>query len=226
MIPFPAVIIQFLRRIPEATVTRLPHFLLMASVLFIAGCASVVLTGISSTPTPPPGPSPTPTQKGAVALSPQFVALAPGQQFRFVATASNGGELNWSVAAAANSSAGTIDASGTYTAPATVSQSENVVVTAALAASPQQDYATAIVSIIRPGAGPLPSVNRESAGCSVLHLPSRRRRCVGAIRDDHELRPEYVARAHSIRQWRPGAIVGRRDAGPDALSHARAGHAE
>ncbi len=151
MTPFPAFINQFLRRVPEATVARLPHFLLMASVLFIAGCASIVLTGISSTPTLPPGPSPTPTQKGVVALTPQFVALAPGQQFKFVATASNGGELNWSVAAAANSSAGTIDASGTYTAPATVSQSENVVVTAALAASPQQDYATAIVSIIRPG---------------------------------------------------------------------------
>ena len=63
MIPFPAVIIQFLRRIPEATVARLPHFLLMASVLFIAGCASVVLTGISRLPRLRPARLPRPLKK-------------------------------------------------------------------------------------------------------------------------------------------------------------------
>ncbi len=216
MNPFPAVMIQLPRRIAEATIARLAPFLCMASALFITGCASVVLTGTSSTPTPPPGPSPMPTHKGTVTLTPQFVALAPGQQFKFVATASNGGELTWSVTDAANFSAGTIDGSGTYTAPAVISQSENVVVTAALAASPQQDYATAIVSIIQPGQVRCPPLNRESAGCPVLHLPSRGRQCLGAIRDDHELRARYVARAYSIRQRRPGAIVGRRHARPDA----------
>ena len=73
----------------------------------------------------------------------------------------------------ANSSAGTIDASGTYTAPATVSQSENVVVTAGFAASPQQDYATAIVSIIRPGVVRCPPLtgNPQAAQYSI-YLPA------------------------------------------------------
>jgi arylsulfate sulfotransferase len=155
------------------TLPRLAQFLFVASAILIAGCASVVLTGTTSIPTPPPGPSPAPTQKGIVTVSPQFVALAPGQQFKFVATASNGGTLTWSVTAAVNSDAGTIDASGSYIAPATISQSENVVVTAALDASPQQDYATAIVSILQPGQVRCPSLtgNPQVAQYSI-YLPA------------------------------------------------------
>ena len=173
MTPFPLVISRVPRSIPVATIARLTQFLSMASALFIAGCASVVITGITSSPTPPPGPSPMPTQKGTVTLTPQFVALAPGEQFKFVAAASNGGALAWSVTAAINSNGGTIDPSGAYTAPAMIAQSENVVVTAALAASPQQDYATAIVSIIRPGqVGCPPLTGNPQVAQYSIYLPA------------------------------------------------------
>lgn len=86
-------------------------------------------------------------------LTPHYVALAPGQSFKFVAKAGNGGAIDWSAAdsAGGKSNAGAVDGSGNYTAPATIGQSANFVVTASLAASPQTDYATAIVSVIQPG---------------------------------------------------------------------------
>ncbi len=49
-----------------------------------------------------------------------------------------------------NASIGAVSADGNYVAPASVTQSVNVTVTVALAASPQQNYATAVVSIIAP----------------------------------------------------------------------------
>ena len=50
-----------------------------------------------------------------------------------------------------NGNVGTVDSAGNYSAPASLPQSLNVAVTAELAASPQQNIATAIVSIINPG---------------------------------------------------------------------------
>jgi arylsulfate sulfotransferase len=44
--------------------------------------------------------------------------------------------------------AGQVDTAGNYTAPAVVTQGENVSVTAALASSPQQNYATAVAALI------------------------------------------------------------------------------
>ncbi len=63
-----------------------------------------------------------------------------------------GAQTEWLVngAASGGASTGTVSSSGLYTAPASVEQSENVTVTVALAASPQQNYATAVVAIIAP----------------------------------------------------------------------------
>ena len=125
--------------------------LCLASMVLLAGCANITLN--PSYQAPPGSGPPKPIQGGAVTITPQAVALAPGQKFQFKATVSGGGQVVWSVTggAGATSMPGTIDSSGNYTAPASITQSENVTVTAALSTSPQQNFATAIVSIIQPG---------------------------------------------------------------------------
>ena len=105
-------------------------------------------------------------------------------------------------------------------------QSENVTVTVALAGSPQQNYATAVVSIIAPAAGDLSLCTRESAGGAVLALPARAGKDGRSVRDDDQLRAEHMAGAYALSEWRRGANLCRWNAGPDALSHARPGHAE
>ncbi len=124
----------------------------------LAGCSASIksiLPGpapVPAIPPPPSNPAPVATQSGSVTITPQYVALAPGQSVQFTATVTGGGELAWFVNSTegGNSSSGTIDSSGKYTAPASVSQSENVTVAVALAGSSQQNYATAIVAIIAP----------------------------------------------------------------------------
>jgi arylsulfate sulfotransferase len=138
-----------------------------APLLLSSGCANFVITGGSPSSPPPSGPPAAPTQNGTVTLTPQYVALSPGQSFKFVAKANNGGAITWSV------NTGTVDGSGNYTAPDSITQSENVIVTAALAASPQKDYATAIVAVIQPGQVRCPSVtgNPQVAQYSI-YLPA------------------------------------------------------
>jgi hypothetical protein len=108
-------------------------------------------------------------------LTPNYEALAPGQSFKFVAKSTNGGAISWSAkdAAGGTSDAGTVDGSGNYTAPPTVNQSANFIVTASLAASPQSDYASAIVAIIQPPQVRCPSLtgNPQVAQYSV-YLPA------------------------------------------------------
>jgi arylsulfate sulfotransferase len=126
--------------------------------------AAVLLTGCSATfvnngphgnpiPNPPPGPPPGAGQGGSLTITPRYAALAPGQSVQFTAHGAGGAQTQWLVNGVAGGSAstGTVDSSGNYTAPASASQSENVTVTVALSASPQQNYATAAVSIILPG---------------------------------------------------------------------------
>ena len=148
----------------------------LALILPCSGCADFVITSGSSHSSPPPGAPPSPVQRGTVTITPQYVALAPGQSLKFVAKASNGGTIDWSTADAAggSSNAGTVDGSGNYTAPVTISQSANFVVTAYLAASPQTDYATAIVAVIQPGQVQCPPLtgNPQVAQYS-MYLPSR-----------------------------------------------------
>ena len=65
---------------------------------------------------------------------------------------------------------------GSYTAPASVTQSENVTVTVALAASAQQNYATAVVSIIAPAQVTCPfALGNPQVAQYSLYLPARER---------------------------------------------------
>ena len=117
-------------------------------VLLVSGCANVHLTGNPETPPPPPpAPPPIPVANGTVTITPTVAAVLPGQSFQFSATSSNGGAIQWSA-----TGGGTVDQTGNYTAPASISQSENITVTAALVSNPQQDNASAVVSVIQPGA--------------------------------------------------------------------------
>jgi arylsulfate sulfotransferase len=134
----------------------------LVPVLFLAGCGGASLKDIlpkpaPSEPAPPSTPAPVAGQSGSVTISPQYVALAPGQSFQFTAT--GGGQLAWFVngTQGGSSSSGTVSSTGNYTAPASVTQSENVTVTVALAGSTQQNYASAIVAIIQPAQVTCPS---------------------------------------------------------------------
>jgi arylsulfate sulfotransferase len=97
----------------------------------------------------PSGPG-TPTQSGSVIISPTYVALSPGQKFQFTATSSTGGQIEWLVNSTTGGKpeTGKIDNAGNYIAPSVVSQGINISVTAALASSPAQNYATAIVALL------------------------------------------------------------------------------
>jgi hypothetical protein len=81
------------------------------------------------------------------------VAIAPAQTRRFEATVKGSAALEWLVNGipGGNADVGTVDATGNYVAPAKLPLSTNVTVTAALVASPQANYATAVASIINPG---------------------------------------------------------------------------
>ena len=132
----------------------LARILGLTVLLFVQGCGFWVRTGQTGPTSPPPGnPPPTSGQSGTVTINPQYVALSPGQKFQFSASSSNGGQLEWLVngTTGGSTATGTVDSSGNYMAPSSVAQSENITVTAALAASPSQNYATAVVAIILPG---------------------------------------------------------------------------
>ncbi len=70
----------------------------------------------------------------------------------FAAQTRGGASVEWMVnnIPEGNASVGTIDSRGNYTAPK-VSLGANFVISAALAGSPQQNYATAVVAVIGPG---------------------------------------------------------------------------
>jgi hypothetical protein len=72
--------------------------------------------------------------------------------------------------AGGNSTVGTVNANGIYTAPALLSQSQNVTVTAALSASSQVNFATSVVSLIQPGVV-TPTINPQVATYSI-YLPA------------------------------------------------------
>lgn len=123
------------------------------------------------TPAAPTQPAPTPLQVGSVVVQPQNAALAPGKTMQFTATSSSGGQILWLVngVAGGNSTVGTIDAKGNYTAP-TITQSENVVVYAALAGSQSTNYATAPVALIQPGQ--IFSTRNPQVAVYALYLPA------------------------------------------------------
>ena len=137
---------------PSRTI-RIQAVLGLLSAVLVAGCGVTFGPESPQNPvSPPPGQAPPGAGgSGSVTISPQYVALSPGQTTHFSATA--GGPLTWLVngVVGGNASTGTVDASGNYTAPATLAQSANFTVTAELTASPQQNYATAVASVINPG---------------------------------------------------------------------------
>ncbi len=120
---------------------------------------------------PPQQPPPVAQQVGSVALSPQYAALSAGQSMSFSAQLSAGGSVQWAVngIAGGNSSVGIIDARGNYTAPQ-VALSANFVISAALSGSSQQNFATAVVSVISTGQL-TPTPNPEVVAYSI-YLPA------------------------------------------------------
>ena len=125
----------------------------MAASVLLEGCGYWLNHGATAPTTPPPGSPPNATQSGSITITPKYAALAPGQKQQFKATAAGGGAIAWLVngVAGGNPTVGSVDSSGAYTAPASIAQSENVVVTAELSSSPQQNYATAVAAIIESG---------------------------------------------------------------------------
>jgi arylsulfate sulfotransferase len=129
--------------------------MVLGSIALLSGCGY----WINPNAVVPTGPG-TPTQQGSVTISPTSVALSPGQKFRFTATSATGGQIEWLVngVVGGEPQSGLVDASGNYTAPSVISQGINISVTAALASSPQQNFATAIVAIIPGGQVSCPDV--------------------------------------------------------------------
>jgi len=123
------------------------------AALCVAGCGVTQGTVPPPTPSSPNQPVPVATNNGSVSISPQYVALAPGQKVQFSASSSAAGQLVWYVnnVQGGNASVGTVSSSGAYTAPASLAQSANVTITVELAASPAQNHATAVASIINYG---------------------------------------------------------------------------
>lgn len=151
-----------------------PHswLALAIPVFFLLGCgAASQVTGPPQLPQEPPpqSPPPVPQQAGSVTIDPEYAAMSPGQKLKF--SAGGGGSIAWSVnqVPGGNASVGTIDANGNYTAPS-IGLSANVTVTAALAASPASNFATASVAVIVPGQL-TPTANPQVVAYSI-YLPS------------------------------------------------------
>ncbi len=84
----------------------------------------------------------------------------------------SGGQLEWLVngVPGGNASIGTIDTSGTYSAPSKLALGMNVTVTAAAADSPQSDYATAVASIISPAV--VTATSNPQVAAYSIYLPA------------------------------------------------------
>jgi arylsulfate sulfotransferase len=151
-------------------------FLCLAGLLaLLAGCGGAKFVSTIAAPgSPPSGAPPTASQSGLITISPQYVVLAPGQKFKFTATVQGGGQVEWLANGTAGGDAvdGTVDSSGNYAAPPFILQSENITVTAALASSPKQNYATAVVSVIQPGEVLCSVNNNPQVAQYSLYLPA------------------------------------------------------
>ena len=153
------------------------------------------------------GPPPGSGQTGAITISPQYAALAPGQKLQFTADNTGGapGRMDGERSGGRkchHRHGGCIrelHRSG-FRLP-----KRKRTVTVALAASPQQNSATAAVSIILAGAGHLPRFtgNPQVAQYSIYLACARKG--VGAVWQDHRLWAEHLAGCHAFSQWRAGA---------------------
>ena len=119
--------------------------------LVLTGCGSnVYLTIVPKGPIASP---PVATQNGSVTIAPRYAAVGLGGGSQFTATVSGGGAVQWSVngVVGGNQAVGLVDANGHYSAPTTLQQPENVVVSAVLPNSSQTNYATSVVSVVLTG---------------------------------------------------------------------------
>ncbi len=149
------------RRIPCVPIAWCAVLCCLAPMLLLEGCGFTPEPGLFAPQQPPTNGPPVGVQKGSVTITPEYVAIAPGQKVKFTATVNGqSGQFVWFVnsTAGGNATIGTVDGAGNYTAPATITQSENVTVSAVLTSSPQNNYATAVVAIIKPGFAFCPSV--------------------------------------------------------------------
>jgi hypothetical protein len=144
--------------------------LALLPAVFVSGCGYWV----NPDAVVPSGPG-TSSQKGSVTISPTYIALSPGQKFQFTASSTDGGQIEWLVNGSTGGipEAGLVDSSGNYTAPSVVSQGINISVTAALASSPQQNYATAVVALIPAAQVSCPDITGSPlVAAYTLNLPS------------------------------------------------------
>jgi hypothetical protein len=91
---------------------------------------------------------------------------------QFHGVIAGGTPLQWLVngVGGGSSATGTVEANGNYTAPAVLTQSQNVVVTAVSTGSPLSDFASAVVSLIQPGTVTI-TANPQVAAYSI-YLPA------------------------------------------------------
>ncbi|MGB9336754.1 MAG: aryl-sulfate sulfotransferase [Candidatus Acidiferrales bacterium] len=124
--------------------TVIAAFACMAFLVFVSGCGS---SGTQSTNPPPPPPPPTVT----VSVTPIGAAVTPGNSTQFTATISGDTAVTWSVngTPGGDSTDGTIDSTGDYTAPA-AAQSVSATVTAASVKEPSVS-SSATAYVIVPG---------------------------------------------------------------------------
>ena len=146
------------------------NLFLLCGATVLAGCGYWINPN-AVIPTTPGSPA----QSGSVTISPTYAALSPGQKFQFTATSSTGGQIEWLVnfVVGGKPETGLIDNAGNFTAPAVVSTSENISITAALVSSPTQNYATAVAQIVPPAQVSCPGTTGSPLVAAYsLNLPS------------------------------------------------------
>ncbi len=123
----------------KAVLMRMLVVLGIVGLVFLAGCGG---STASNQPPPPPLPA-------AVAVTPASATVQPGGVQQFTATVTPSGAnqaVTWSVSGTgcAGASCGTIDATGRYTAPATVPNPLNLTATATSVSDPTKSGSASI----------------------------------------------------------------------------------
>jgi len=119
----------------------------LALPLFLAACNT------SSTHTTPPPINPPPSQSVSVTVAPSTANIRAGATYKFSASVSGSSNtsVSWSVnsVSSGNSTLGTIDSSGNYTAPASL-PSPNTVSVTAISAADTTKSASSAVTLLNP----------------------------------------------------------------------------
>ena len=134
--------------------------------LFLVGCAAVRSSGSGTTPQPP-----APQQiQVSVAPNPANVRTASSQQFTATVTGSTNSTVTWSVnnLPGGNSTTGTINSSGNYTAPAALPNPNTVTIQAASSAD-SSAFGVSNVTLLNP-TPILTSINPTSMNVGALSL--------------------------------------------------------